>query len=216
MIPRKARHRIYVGLSGVGFLCITLAFTANSQVKTETKVEQGPASQIFKIETAEVVYVSGHDLVVKTNDGELRHFPNVSDDKTVTVAGEELMVHDLKPGMKLQRTTITSTTPRMITTVKTVKGKVWRVSPPNSVILSLEDGTNQSFDIPKGQKFNVNGQETDAWGLKEGMNISATAVTETPETVVSHEVIRTGTAPLSKPDPPKQGATLLIVVVPAK
>jgi hypothetical protein len=104
----------------------------------------------------------------------------------------------------------------MITTVKTVKGKVWRVSPPNSVILSLEDGTNQSFDIPKGQKFNVNGQETDAWGLKEGMNIAATAVTETPETVVSHEVIRTGTAPLSKPDPPKQGATLLIVVVPAR
>jgi hypothetical protein len=96
--------------------------------------------------------------------------------KTVTVAGKELTVHDLKPGMKLQRTTITSTTPRMITTVKTVTGKVWRVSPPNSVILTLEDGTNQSFNIPKGQKFNVDGQETDAWGLKEGMNISATAV----------------------------------------
>jgi hypothetical protein len=216
MISRKARHRSHVVLSGVGFLCITLAFTANSQVKTETKVEHGPTSQIFKIETAEVVYVSGHDLVVKTDDGELRHFPNVSDDKTVTVAGEELTVHDLKPGIKLQRTTITSTTPRMITTVKTVKGKVWRVSPPNSVILSLEDGTNQSFDIPKGQKFNVNGQETDAWGLKEGMDISATAVTETPETVVSNEVIRTGTAPLPRPEPPKQGATLLIVVVPAK
>ncbi len=128
-------------------------------------------------------------LVVKTDDGELRHFPNVSDDKTVTVAGKELTVHDLKPGMKLQRTTITSTTPRMITTVKTVTGKVWRVSPPNSVILTLEDGTNQSFNIPKGQKFNVGGQETDAWGLKEGMNISATAVTETPETVVSQEVV---------------------------
>jgi hypothetical protein len=43
-----------------------------------------------------------------------------------------------------------------------VTGKVWRVSPPNSVILTLEDGTNQSFNIPKGQKFNVDGQETDA------------------------------------------------------
>ncbi len=84
----------------------------------------------------------------------------------------------------------------MITTVKTVTGKVWRVSPPNSVILTLEDGTNQSINIPKGQKFNVDGQETDAWGLKEGMNISATAVTETPETVVSQEVVRTGTSQL--------------------
>ena len=215
MISSKARGRIYVGLSA-GVLGLTLAFTANSQVKTETKVEEGLASQVFKIETAEVVYVSGHDLVVKTEDGELRHFPNVPDDKTVRVGGEELTVRDLKPGMRLQRTTITSTTPRMITTVKTVKGKVWRVSAPNSVILTLEDGTNRSFDIPKGQKFNVNGQETDAWGLKEGMNISATAVTETPEKVVSQEVIRTGTAPPPKLDPPKQGATLLIVLVPTK
>ena len=162
MISRKGWPRIQRGLFGGAFLCVSLAFNANSQVKTETTVEQGLASQTIKIDTGEVVYVSGHDLVVKTEDGELRHFPNVSDDKTVNVAGKELTIHDLKPGMKLQRTTITSTTPRMITTVKTVTGKVWHVSPPNSVILSLEDGTNQSFDIPKGQKFNVNGQETDA------------------------------------------------------
>jgi hypothetical protein len=129
---------------------------------------------------------------------------------------QQLTVHDLKPGMKLQRTTITSTTPRMITTVKTVAGKVWRIGPPNSVILTLEDSTNQSFDIPPRQKFNVDGQETDAWGLRQGMNISATAVTETPETVVSQEVVRAGTEPPPKPDPPKLGATLLIILVPAK
>lgn len=216
MISPKDWQRLACSVSGVGILSITLAFSANSQVKTETKVEEGLTSQTVKVETAEVVYVSGNDLVVKTDDGELRHFPNVSDDKTVTVAGKELTVHDLKPGMKLQRTTITSATPRMITTVKTVTGKVWRVNPPNSVILALEDGTNQSFNIPNGQKFNVDGQETDAWGLKEGMNISATAVTETPETVVSQEVVRTGTAPPPKPQPPRQGATLLIIVVPAK
>ena len=216
MISHKVLQHIQVGLSGTGFLCIILAFTANAQVKTETKVEESPASQTVKVETAEVVYISGNDLIVKTDDGELRHFPDVSDDKTVTVAGKELTVHDLKPGMKLQRTTITSTTPRMITTVKTVTGKVWRVSPPNSVILTFEDGTNQPFSIPKGQKFNVDGQETDAWGLKEGMNISATAVTETPDTVVSQEVKRTGTMPPPTLLPPRQGATLLIVLAPAK
>jgi hypothetical protein len=46
-----------------------------------------------------------------------------------------------------------------------VTGKVWHVTPQNSVILSLQDGTNQSFKIPKGQKFTVNGQQTDAFGL---------------------------------------------------
>jgi hypothetical protein len=196
-------------------LSVILALNVNAQVKTETKVEEGLASQTVKVETGEVVYVSGNDLIVKTDDGVLRHFPNVPDDKTVTVGGKELTIHDLKPGMKLQRTTITTTTPRMITTVKTVTGKVWSVSPPNSVILTLEDGKNQSFHIPKGQKFNVNGQETDAWGLKEGMNISATAVTETPETVVSQEVVRTGTMASPTLEPPPQGAVLLFIVAPA-
>ena len=216
MISHKVLQHIQVGLSGTGFLCLILAFTANAQVKTETKVEEGPASQTVKVETTEVVYISGNDLIVKTDDGELRHFPDVPDDKTVYVAGKELTVHDLKPGMKLQRVTITTTTPQMITTVKSVTGKVWRVSPPNSVMLAMEDGTNQSFNIPKGQKFNVDGQETDAWGLKEGMNISATAVTETPETVVSQEVKRTGTMPPPTLPPPRQGATLLIILAPAK
>ena len=41
MISRKVWQRIQVGLSGAGFLCISLAFTANAQVKTETNVEEG-------------------------------------------------------------------------------------------------------------------------------------------------------------------------------
>ena len=90
MISNKALQHIQVGLSGTGFLCIILAFTASAQVKTETKVEESAASQTVKVETAEVVYISGNDLIVKTDDGELRHFPDVSDDKTVTVSGELL------------------------------------------------------------------------------------------------------------------------------
>jgi hypothetical protein len=74
-------------------------------------------------------------------------------------------------------------------------------------IPTLEDRTNQSFDIPNGQKFNIEGQETDA--------CSATAVTETQETVVSQDVKRTGTAPPPKLDPPRHGSTLPILVVPA-
>src|SRR6516164_9785744 len=197
-------------------LSVVLALNVNAQVKTETKVEEGLVSQTVKVETGEVVYVSGNDLIVKTDDGMLRHFPNVPDDKTVTVGGKELTIHDLKPGMKLQRTTVTTTIPRMITTVRTVTGKVWSVSPPNSVILTLEDGTNQSFNIPTGQKFNVNGQETDAWGLKQGMNISATAVTETPETVVSQKVVRKGTLPSPTPQLPTEGALLFSSGAPAK
>ena len=52
MISRKGWPCIPGSLSGVGVLCITLVFSANSQVKTETKVEEGLASQTVKIETA--------------------------------------------------------------------------------------------------------------------------------------------------------------------
>ena len=70
--------------------------------------------------------VSGNDLVVKMADGTIRNFENVPESARVTVDGKQLGIHDLKPGMKLQRTITTTSTPMTITTVQTVKGKVWQ------------------------------------------------------------------------------------------
>jgi hypothetical protein len=97
-----------------------------------------------------------------------------------------------------------------VTTVQTVTGTIWQIAPPTSVILTLEDGTNQQFTIPKGQKFNVNGETVDAFGLKKGMKISATKMTEVPETVVTQERRVTGTLP---PPPPPANMPVLIVVM---
>src|SRR4029077_13239855 len=113
----------------------------------------------------------------------------------VDVDGRELGIHDLLPGMKLHRTIKVTTTPQVITTVSTVKGKVWHVSPPISVVLTLEDGTNQEFKIPKGQKFTVDGQQTDAFGLRKGMKISATKIVEEPVSLVEHENTLTDSIP---------------------
>jgi Rieske Fe-S protein len=123
-----------------------------------------------------------------------------------------LGIHDLKPGMKLERTITTTTTPKTVTTVQTVTGKVWQVSPPNSVILQLEDGTTQKFNIPKNQKFTVNGEEKDAWGLRKGMKISATKVVEEPQSMVEHERQVTGTLP-PPPAPPAPDQPILIAMV---
>jgi Rieske Fe-S protein len=114
--------------------------------------------------------------------------------------------------MKLQRTITTTTTPKTVTTVKTVTGTVWHVTPPNSVILKLEDNTTERFTIPKGQKFMVNGQETNAWGLKQGMKISATKVVEEPETVVEHQRQLTGTMPPPPPPPPADQPILVVMM----
>jgi hypothetical protein len=190
MNAMKRTQGIVIKWVMAGSASFVLTLGMGAQVQTSTKVEHGTSTQSVNVERAEVVSVSGNDLIVKMADGELRDFPNVP-----------------------ERTTVVTTTPRMITTVRTVTGKVFHVSPPNSVILTLEDGTNQSFKIPQGQKFTINGKVTDAFGLKKGMNVTATAVTETPETVVAHEVKHTGTMPPPPPEAPQQGVTLLVVVL---
>jgi hypothetical protein len=110
--------------------------------------------------------------------------------------------------MTIERTTITTTTPRVITTIKTVTGTVWSVIPPTSVILTLEDGKNQEFKIPDGTKFTIDGQPTDAFSLQPGMKVSATSVTEVPETLVTQKVRTTGEMP------PPPDVALLIIEVP--
>src|SRR5271167_4887432 len=148
-----------------GSMFLAIAFTVHAQVQTTTTVApSGAETKAVRVERGEVVYVSGNNVVVKAEDGTLRDFNNVPDSATVTVDGKQLNVHQLQVGMKVERQTIVTTTPKRITTVKTVTGTVWHVNAPNSVILTLADGTNQQFKIPKGTTFNVNGKPTDAWG----------------------------------------------------
>lgn len=205
------RDVAFSSLIAIG-ICMALAVGVHSQVKTETSSAAGTSTTQVQVERGEVVWAQGNDLLVKMDDGSLRHITNVPDSTRVLVDGKELNVHELKPGMKLQRTITTTTIPKTVTTVKTVTGTVWHVTPPNSVILKLEDNTTERFSIPKGQKFMVNGQETDAFGLRQGMKISATKVVEEPVTVVEHERQLTGTMP-PPPTPPPADQPILVVMM---
>jgi len=128
----------------LGALCFALAVSTNAQIQTEKSTTVGRTTMQVQVERGEVVLVDGNDLVVKMEDGTIRHFPNLPENARATVDGKQLGIHDLKPGMKLQRNITTASTPQTITTDQTVTGKVWHVTPPNSVILTLEDGTNRS------------------------------------------------------------------------
>jgi hypothetical protein len=211
MISTRLSKTIWGGLLGGGALCIAFSLPSAAQVQTSKTVAHGEPTKQVTVERGTIVHVSGNSVVVKMEDGKLEHFNNVPDTLTFMVDGKPVNIHDAKPGMVLEKQTITTTTPRMITTVETVTGRVWHVSPPNSVILTLENGQNQRFEIPRGQRFMVNGQETDAWGLRKGMTVSAQRVTEVPETVVTQEIQRTGTAP-PPPPPPRADIPILVVV----
>jgi hypothetical protein len=211
-LQMKLRNRIKIEIAmAMGIICIVFAMSSVAQVQTQQTTTAGPANKNVTVERGEVVLVNGNDLVVKMEDGDIRHFSNVPESAKVTVDGRQLGIHDLKPGMKLQRTIILTTTPQTVTTVQRVTGKIWHVTPPNSVILTLEDGTNQSFKIPKDQKFDVNGEMVDAFGLRKGMVVTATKIVEVPETLVSQQRRLTGTMP-PPPQPPPADVPILVAV----
>lgn len=196
----------------VWFLCLAFASTMIGQVTTKTTTTHHEPTVETSVDRAEVVAVEGNDLIVKMEDGSLRHIPNVPESDRITVDGKEIGIHEVKPGMKLERTIKTITTPKTITTVQSVTGKVWQITPPTSVILTLQDGTNQKFNIPKGQKFTVDGQLVDAWGLKKGMKVTATKIVEEAATELEHQKQVTGQMP-PPPQPPPAEQPIIIAVL---
>jgi RNase P/RNase MRP subunit p29 len=216
MNTKQAIPPVICKLAVAGTMFLAIAFTAaQAQVQTSTTSQAGTPTKTVKVERGQVVYVSGNNLVVKAEDGSLRDFNNVPDSATVTVDGKQLNVHQLQVGMTIERQTIVTTIPKRITTIKTVTGTVWHVNPPNSVILTLADGSNQQFKIPKGTTFNVNGKQTDAFGLKKGMKVDAQQVTEESETQVAKEVKTTGVMPPPPPAPAPDVPMLVVVMAPA-
>jgi len=189
----KSTRRLALTLVA-GIACM-FAVNGSAQVRSQVTTTTGKASQQVKVERAEVVLVSGRDLVLRMDDGTIRHIANVSDSFKATVGDKEMGIYDLKAGMTLERTTTITTTPKIVKTVQTIKGKVWTVFPPNSVILRLDDGSNQRFEIPKGQKFNVEGKTVDTWGLKPGMIITATKVVEFTANEIDQQRKLTGSLP---------------------
>ena len=183
-------------------VCLAFTLTMSAQVETKTTTTAGHPTVVSSVERGEVMAVSGNDLIVRMADGSMRNYENVPDSARVTVDGKKLGLRDLKPGMKLQRTITTTSTPMTATTVQTVKGKVWFINPPSTIILTMEDNKNQQFKIPEGQKFSVEGKMVDAFEVRKGMIVSATKVVQVPSVSVTKSQTVTGeAAPTPAPAP---------------
>ena len=189
--------------------CALISAGVWAQDITTSTTQKGPAMYETAVRSGTVVYVSGNELLVRLPDGTVEDFI-VSPTQTFTVDGKQVTIHDLKPGTHLTQTITTRTTPSVITTVRTIDGKVWHVNPPTYVILTLPDGTNKEYRVPKDQIFMVNGQKDTVFQLKKGMMVSATVVKEEPVTEVSeHKAVR-GVTPKPQAPVPDTVDTLLV------
>ncbi|GAC1420355.1 MAG: hypothetical protein NVSMB62_14250 [Acidobacteriaceae bacterium] len=125
----------------------------------------GPAST--------VVYAGGDDLVVKSSDGKLLNY-TVAPGAKFTAGARQIGISELKPGMKL--TAPVPGTPQIVTAVSVVKGKVYSVTPPTGVTLSLSEGV-KDVSVPAGTTFAVDGKKLSLAELKADMMVEATIVT---------------------------------------
>ncbi len=97
-------------------------------------------------------------------------------------------------GTFLTSTATTTETPVIKRTTTITQGTVFWAS-PKSIIVTLEGGENKQYEVPEGFKFNVAGKQLDAMELRAGMKLTGTKIVEEPVTVITHDVVVSGTAP---------------------
>jgi hypothetical protein len=86
-----------------------------------------------------------------------------------------------------------------VKTIRVLKGKVWHVNAPHSVIITLPEGKNQLYKVPSHAKFTIEGKSMSVFDLKKGMTFEATIVNDDEHTVV--EQTKTNLAYTPPPTP---------------
>lgn len=208
-IVSKTRLPALHVLSAVALALV--AAGASAQDTTTADRRPGVSQYDAKVRNAQIVYVEGNDLVLRLEDGKVEHLVVPSNEKFL-IDGRELTVNQLKSGTMLTQTIVTTTTPHYVKTIRVLKGKVWHVNAPGSVIISLPDGTNHLYKVPSHAKFFVNGNPKTVWDLRKGMKLEATIVTDEEQTVVEQAKSNFGYAP---PPTPMFVDVLLIQPMPA-
>jgi hypothetical protein len=176
------------------FMFAMVAIGAWGQDITTTTVRHGEASYDTQVKNAEVVYVEGNEIVLKLENGKLEHLVVPESDKFV-IDGREVTVRDLTPGTKLTQTITTTKAPHYVTSVRVLKGKIWHVGRPRTVILTLPDHTNQTYTIPEHATFTIDGKKKTIFDLRKGMTLTATIITDQENTVMEQTKSIVGEVP---------------------
>jgi hypothetical protein len=197
--PLKQSKHTLLSLAFVvlAFLCsMTVGIAAQDVTHpSTTKTVEPPIHEVqtTHVKNAEVIHVSGHEVVVELENGKFELL-NLGQDFRFQVDGRDLTVHELTPGTKLSQEIHTIATPQEVTTLRTVNGKVWHVNAPH-LILSFPEGENRAYTVPDGIVFHIDGQDKTVFDLRKGMNISATVLTVEPVQSASMHTVVTGQAP---------------------
>jgi hypothetical protein len=180
---------LFVGAAALSLATSVAAQTAQSK---ET-VPGGPATVKTKEVTGELVAKGSDWLIAKDPAGNYKLY-NVQPGRKAIVDGVPKTLAELQVGTFLKSTATTTETPVIKRTTTITQGTVFWAS-PKSIIVTLEGGENKQYEVPAGFKFTVDGKQLEAMELRSGMKLTGTKIVEEPMTVITQDVIVTGTAP---------------------
>ena len=178
----------------VGAAALSLATLAAAQAtQTKETVPGGPATVNAKQVKGELVAKGSNWLIAKDPAGNYKLY-NVQPGRKAIIDGVPKTLDEIKVGTFLTSTATTTATPLVNRTTTITTGTVFWAS-PKSIIVTLGDGGNKQYEVPDGFKFNVDGKELSAMELRKGMKLTGTKVVEEPVTVITDDLVVTGTAP---------------------
>jgi hypothetical protein len=187
-----------VFIAGI-FPNLTVRLCAQETSNTTTKPKSTVHS--LKVDSAEVIYTSGDDAVLKLPDGSLELF-ELQPGTSLTIDGKPATAADLSPGMTLSHAQLHSRTESEVTTVNEISGIVTQKQ-GRLLTIRLEDGTSKIYRVPHDATFEVNGQKTKFDDVTKGSRVSITAVkTEGLSTVNKNAAVVAQT--------PQQSGTLVV------
>jgi LPXTG-motif cell wall-anchored protein len=174
----RSAHSLSRLAIGMCLLALTAAAaTAQTTKTTETK-------------HFTVVGVDGNKAIVRGDNGATQEV-TVTDDYRFTVDGQQVTVHQLKPGMKGTALITTTTTVKPVHVTEVRNGEVLQASGA-SIIIRGPNGIKMfsQGDIDKrGITLIKNGEPADISQFHTGDRLTATIVTEgTPKTMTSRQV----------------------------
>ena len=208
---KQSKHALFgAAFAALAFLFVMMSgASAQDITHPSTTKDTGPATHAIHkthVENAEVIHISGHEIVVKLQNGKLELL-NLPKGFLFDVNGKQLTVHELTPGTKLTQEIHTVSTPQEVTTIRTVNGTVWHRN-GRHVILSFPDGKHKQYTAREGTVFNIDGEEKTVYDLRNGMEISATVVTVEPQQFITTHTVVSGQAPPA-PTVPFEGPLLI-------
>jgi hypothetical protein len=152
----------------------TAPIVSPAQETTTTTTTPKSVTGVMTIDTAQVVYVSGDDAVVRLPDGSLRLL-EVRPGTTLSVDGKASTPSSLTPGTTLAHIKVQRRLESDVTTVTQINGKITAKN-GQFVTLRLDDGSSKIYRVPFDASFDVDGVEKKYADVTTGAKISATVV----------------------------------------